>query len=255
MAVNTERIVVYTCIAGDYDELHSPQTVEPGVDYVCFSDRPTSKHGIWKTQAMPCRTGSNASDNRFVKMHPHRLFPDHDVSIYVDGNIKVIGDIVLLIHTALARRDIALYEHPFRDCIYAEAEECAAIGHDWYWRIAKQMRRYRKAGFPAHSGLFEGNVIIRRHHSLSVRSLMDAWWTIYSQGVRRDQLSLPYLSWKLATPIVNLGKSDHRFSKKHFSMTIGHTRKISILTRIRGRLNRMASSVFKKFSPNGMQKK
>lgn len=40
---------------------------------------------------------------------------------------------------------------------------------------------------------------------------MDAWWLAYLSGVKRDQLSLPFVSWQLSNPICYLGQNNFRY--------------------------------------------
>lgn len=236
--MSAERIVVYTCVTAGYDDLQRPANIEPGVDYVCITDNPSIASGVWKAMPLPVKTGDAVADSRFPKMHPHRLFPEHHISVYVDGNIEPLAGVEALARTAMAQGNIALYEHPFRDCVYAEALECSAIGFDWHWRIAAQTARYRLTRFPPNHGLYEAGIIIRRHHSAEISSLMQAWWGAYLSGVRRDQLSLPYVAWKSGIEIISLGKSDIRGGGRHFAMRAQHNGRRALARRARGWLNR-----------------
>ncbi len=236
--VPNKKLVVYTCVTGGYDELMSPRQIEPEIDYICFTDQITLSVPGWEIRPIPPELGGYALANRFAKMHPHILFPEYELSIYVDGNIEIVGGLHSLLESTLMRKDIALYEHPFRDCVYIEANECAAIGYDWYWRIESQMNVYRKSGYPAGSGLFECGVIIRRHSAKDVEELMEAWWVAYQNGIKRDQISLPFLAWRLGIQINNLGRSDPRFGRAYFSLSVGHRQAAKLRTRIRGYINR-----------------
>jgi len=233
------RLLVYTCIAGGYDEPRPPRVDTPGIDFVCLSDRPAAVPAPWVARQLPDMGLGAAELNRYAKMHPHLIFPETAASVYVDGNIQVVGDPTPLVEQALATHDLALYQHPFRDCIYLEAEECAAIGHAWSRTVRRQMRGYAAAGFPAGHGLFEAGVIVRRHASPAVQRLMAAWWSAYLGGVRRDQLSLPFLAWQLGVPIGNLGPSDPRYAHRYFRLAEGHRRPLSGWLLTRGRLNRL----------------
>lgn len=42
-----ERICVYTCITGDYDNLHEI-VKEDGIEYLCFTNNPKIKSSYWK---------------------------------------------------------------------------------------------------------------------------------------------------------------------------------------------------------------
>lgn len=237
LALEMGRMVVYTCITAGYDEVQSAPRID-NLEFVLVTDLAPQRAEGWNIRPLPAGAGTGALANRFIKMHPEQLFQDYDISIYVDGNVKVSGDIAPIARSAMESGDIALFEHPFRRCLYLEAQECAAIGYDWCWTINRQMRRYREDGYPVSHGLYEANVIVRRHHSPGVRKLMAAWWSEYTNGVRRDQLSLSYLSWKLKVPIVSLGLSEMRSGGKYLSMKEGHLRSATFFTRSRGWINR-----------------
>lgn len=238
-----DKVAVYTCIAGDYDELLEPSNNESGADYFCFSDRQFPHSGRWKLLPLPAAHGDSVLDSRFVKMHPHLLFPEHSCSVYVDGNVQIRGKVSVLGRSALQDGVLAMYVHPFRDCIFDEARECAALGHDWFWRIRDQMDRYAAAGFPAHYGLLEANVLIRRHHDSRLIHLMEAWWREFTGGVRRDQLSLAFLLWKYNFPVVNLGESDARFAQEYLVAMLKHRKQTSLLGKFRRKVNKLASKV------------
>jgi hypothetical protein len=239
MAVSTGRLLIYTCIAGNYDELPAPLFESADIDFVCLSDAAVSVPSPWILQRLPAMPLSAPELNRYAKMHPHLLFPQHEVSLYVDGNIQVIADPRPMVASALTTRDLSLYAHPFRDCAYQESEECAAIGYAWSGTIRRQMRGYAAEGFPRGHGLHEAGVIVRRHASPGVQRLMAAWWAAYRSGVRRDQISLPFLAWKLGVPIGNLGPSDPRFTQRYFRLREGHRRPVPSRILMRGRLNRL----------------
>lgn len=238
-----DRVAVYTCIAGDYDELLEPSSTESDVDYFCFSDRQFVHSGKWKLLPLPAAHGDSVLDSRFVKMHPHLLFPEHSCSVYVDGSVCIRGMISRLVRSALRDGVLAMYAHPFRDCIYDEAKECAALGYDWYWHIRDQMNRFAAAGFPHQYGLFEAGILIRKHHDPHLVSLMEMWWREFQGGVRRDQLSLSFLLWKHNFPVVNLGESDARFTQEFFALTRMHKRSTTLLGKFRRKVNKLASKV------------
>lgn len=238
-----KNIVVYTCIVNGYDDLLDPLCSSSDIEFYCISDRPVCSGSRWNYMPVSVRFRDPALTNRYAKMHPETYFPDFDISIYVDGNIRIVSSPVPLAQEAMKHASIALYQHFSRNCIYDEATECAAVGHGWFWNINAQMNRYRQSGYLADNGLFEGNVIIRRHNQHEVVSLMDLWWLEYLHGVRRDQLSLPYLIWKTSTEIYNLGMSDQRYDKMIFSLNLIH-REQPFVTRIRGMINRKIMPFF-----------
>jgi hypothetical protein len=237
------ELVVYTCITGQYDEIRQP--IENGSDirFICYSDARPAKLGLWEIRPVPKEWGSGAQANRFAKMHPHILFPEYEQSLYIDGNIEVVSAVGAFVQSALEDALIAAHRHPFRNCVYEEAIECSAIGYGWPWQIQRQLTRYAEAGYPRNAGLFECNIIARRHLNPKVIALMEAWWEEYCSGIRRDQLSLPFLAWMHGLQINNLGDSDARFTQKFFKLHLDHRRPNSKITKSRGFLNRVAARI------------
>lgn len=234
------KIALYTCVTGGYDSVRTPRLVDPRIDYWCFTDRPDAIPSPWRAQ--PLETiGLDAKDsNRFAKMHPHRLpqIAEYDFTVYVDGSIEVIGEVHELVLECAARHgDIFLYDHPFRDCVYEEAIACARFGHDNVLTIAAQTRRYRHTGFPAHAGLCECNVIVRRR-SPAVTALMEAWWTEYRRGAKRDQLSLGFAAQRSGVVLWSLGRSDPRYVHRYFQLHPHSPVPTSPGAMLRSRLNR-----------------
>ena len=63
--------------------------------------------------------------------------------------------------------------------------------------LESRMAKYRAEGYPAHNGLNEAGVILRRH-TPAIEAFNNAWWAELSRHSRRDQLSLNYVLDKLA---------------------------------------------------------
>jgi hypothetical protein len=237
-----QRVVVYTCITGGYDELTAPAHADPEIDYVCFSDGETSPVAPWRMIDVRHLAMTAKDRNRYVKMHPHLVLPEHDVSIYVDGSIRIVGNLRPFLASCDSRiENILLYDHPERSCAYAEGAACAHFAHDWIWRITRQLSSYRKAGFPENYGLFEAGVIIRRNTS-EMRVLMEAWWAAYSTGVRRDQLTLPFLSWQSGVRLGSLGSSDPRKTRRFFAF-VDHPRRFKLRIFLIRLVNRLVEQV------------
>jgi hypothetical protein len=231
------RIAIYTCITKNYDTLKIPLVVDNRLQYFCFTDNQLSVVSPWRFLPL-CQKDLSAKDqNRYVKMHPEKYFSEYDATVYVDGSIQIVGDIYPLIIEVLTEpENIYMYRHWHRNCVYAEAAACAHYSHDWIWTIASQMRRYSSAGYPVQNGLFEANVIIRKN-SIDVRVLMDQWWTEYMRTAKRDQLSLPYVAWRLGIKLGSLGESDPRVLGHYFRF-INHPTRRSLLPVIRKYVNR-----------------
>ena len=111
----------------------------------------------------------------------------------MDANCSLLVPITELIGY-LDGADVALFRSPLGDCVYEHATLCQEGNFDddvVSGGISAQMQRYAEMGLPAHDGLYEGGVILRRH-SERVRQWENIWWEEIRKGSVRDQLSLPF---------------------------------------------------------------
>ena len=44
------KICVYTCITGDYDNLNEIKNIEKGIDYICYTNNKKIKSKTWKVK-------------------------------------------------------------------------------------------------------------------------------------------------------------------------------------------------------------
>jgi hypothetical protein len=136
---------------------------------------------------------------RCLKCLSHRWLPDADVSIWVDGCLEMLVEPERFLEW-LGDADVGAMTHPSRDCAYAEGLRCVVKGKAPKDVIHKQLQAYRDEGFPEHFGLVETGLLVRRH-TQAVMDLNELWWEQILRYSRRDQVSLPYASWKLGVSI------------------------------------------------------
>ncbi|MCR4859335.1 MAG: DUF616 domain-containing protein, partial [Bacteroidales bacterium] len=68
-----DKIAIYTCIVGGYDELQQPRVLEEGFDFICFvgrGEKTAERIGVWEIRELPESLGDPALDSRWPKMHP-----------------------------------------------------------------------------------------------------------------------------------------------------------------------------------------
>lgn len=184
------KIVVYTCVTGAYDAPKRPSALPAGADYVCFTpDAESCPPGAPE--------GMDLDDqmlSRWYKLNPHLLFPDYEYSLWIDGNIDLLGgELFATIEEQTARG--VLYSgirHPERDDVYAESYKILANGRDVARRLRRTVRFLRSEGFPRHAGLMENNVILRRHNDPAVVSFDELWWSLMLRYSHRDQMTQGY---------------------------------------------------------------
>lgn len=187
--------VVYTCITNNYDILNEIMIPEENIDYICFTDREISSK-TWKI--VKIENDLNLDNSRFSKcpkILPHMFLKDYDVSIWIDGNIEVLGNI----HELLGNLNNSCFyacKHPSRNCLYKEAEIVVAYKVASPYLVKKQMEKYKNEGYPENYGLIAGGVLVRRHNDPICISICEQWWKEILNFSKRDQLSFNYVAWR-----------------------------------------------------------
>lgn len=191
------RIVFYTAIFGEYDNLLLPEVIDPCIDYVCFTDRPRNDYGIWQVRSAPYSHPDPTRIARWVKMHPNELFPDHEVAVWLDANIVLKGDLRRYVDMFEQQEaDLGLIAHPHRSCFYDEAEACKQLNKDTEKLIDRQINEYRKAGLPPKQPLFETGFMIVPLKRQGTAEALHLWWQQIERFSRRDQLGLAWVTYR-----------------------------------------------------------
>lgn len=213
-----DKIAVYTGVFGNYDDIFSPKVFPDNIDYYFFSDHKPEKISGFKwidaKEVIPGNVISSIKRNRYIKMHPHILFPEYKYSIYVDGNVSIEDDITPFIKES--KTGISAFLHPIRDCIYYEALAMVNARRVIADDVRVQMQQYLREGMPIHYGLLEMMIIAREHHKKECIMIMEKWWEEFNAGAQRDQLSFMYVMWKNGKTISDislLGRDSRKNSR------------------------------------------
>lgn len=194
------KVAVYQAVIGNYDDIKSAPVLDSDIyNFFLFTDA-SGEYENWAKMEIPDHIRNLSNPilvNRYLKMHPHELFPDYDYVVYLDGNIQIVSDIRPMLRQVSSETGLAMHQHTFRDCIYDESKACIQEKKGNRTKINEQMERYFKEGFPHHWGMFECNVIIADLRNKKSEMILSSWWEEFlSRGSLRDQLSLPYILWK-----------------------------------------------------------
>ena len=197
-----ERVAIYTCIVGAYDELKQPRVITPEMDYICFvgpGEKTCDRIGVWwirelgspeaSAPGMPLK--DKALLSRFPKMHPQLLLADYDASLWIDGNIEICdGTIYRAIRTKLcAGVKYSGVSHPSRDNVYDEAVMCRKMGYiGWFGFLKVLLFLVLHGEKRKGAALMENNLIFRRHNDPAVVALDELWWKKVNTLCRRDQI-------------------------------------------------------------------
>ena len=201
--LNNKRIVVYTCITGNYDNVLEPLFPSKDIDYFLFTDtqKQVDKNSKWQIKSIDnlnIDSFSHSEKNRYLKLNPNKIFKDnYDYSIYIDGNIQVVLNPKVLINRINPKYGIALHKHRCRNDIYTEYKVCKLLNKGNKINLNKQIEKYKKENFPSQYGMAEANVIVTDLKNEFSSHLFSDWWDEYiSSKSGRDQMSLPYVLWK-----------------------------------------------------------
>ena len=219
------KTVVFTANVGDYDDLYVPEFLDMETDYVCFTDTPKDTHGVWELRPLPWIDNDPTRSARFVKLNPHYVLPEYEYSVWIDGNILLRCSTEDIISAVKNEAYFATFQHPLRNCVYDEVKACIKADKDDSVLVAEQGERYRQKDIPNGRGLYETNVLARRHNDPQCIDFMNAWWTELNRFSKRDQISLIYVIQEIGTApalIVPAGKS----SRNHPNFALfRHTRR------------------------------
>ena len=200
-----DRIAIYTCIIGGYDELQQPLVLEEGFDFFCYvgrGEKSAERIGAWEIRELPESLGNPTLDSRWAKMHPHLLLPEYDCSVWIDGNIALLdGTLYRAARTkAVAGVRYSGVTHPDRDCAYEEAHKCLDMKYLSVFGLLRVWFFLWTHGLPRHAGLMENNLIFRRHNDPDIVALDELWWSKVLRLSRRDQLSLTWCLRRCGIP-------------------------------------------------------
>lgn len=191
----SQDIILYTCITNNRD-IPKTITCRNNFGYVMFSDLNNIRSDdwdvrpvVWQHPTDPIRTA------RYHKHHPHILFPDCQISIWLDATHWPYKDLTPILGF-VKKSPIAAMRHFSRTTIDSEAKTIIEAKMDDEDVIARQMDKYTKEGFLDHYGLFSTTCLVRKHGP-DLTNLQELWWSEIENGSRRDQLSFTYCLWKL----------------------------------------------------------
>lgn len=211
------KICVYTCITGDYDNLIDIQNIEQGIDYICYTNNKKIKSKIWKVKHIVDNTLTDAELNRKIKILGTEELKKYDVTIYIDGNFTIVGSIKKLIeeNVDLKKYDFVGFKHSVRNSINEEMLACLMYNKENIENISKLYDFYNREKFPDNNGLIEASILIRNFNNDKLNECMKLWFDMYINYAHRDQLCFQYAAWKtgLKYDLLDMSVWDNEYTK------------------------------------------
>ncbi|XP_010525625.1 PREDICTED: uncharacterized protein LOC104803394 [Tarenaya hassleriana] len=247
--MQTCKAVVSTCAFGGGDDLYQPigmsKASSQKVCYVAFWDeitlaaQDTEGHkidengyiGKWRIVVVRDLPFTDQRLNgKIPKMLPHRLFPNAKYSIWVDSKSQFRRDPLGVLEALLWRTNsvLAISEHGARSSVYDEAKAVVKKHKATPEEVEVQLNQYRQDKLPedkrfnGKKALSEASVIVREHTPLT-NLFLCLWFNEVVRFTSRDQLSFPYVLWRL-----KVLKNINIFpvcTRKDLVNSIGHVRK------------------------------
>ena len=195
------KIAIYTCISDGYDNLTEPVYKNEYMDYYVVTEAAIPHQSMWnKIDLKSVNTVRNLDKirkARYIKLHPHELFPDYEYSLWIDGNVCVMADIIpMLLAMIQSGKKMGCHLHPHRNRLKTEAKAISSLKRKVDpEKMMQQVSDYYRKGYADECSIFETTVLLRKHNDKNVQKIMSDWWSQIKKYTTRDQLSLHYVLW------------------------------------------------------------
>ena len=204
-----ERICVYTCITGNYDDLNELKNIEKGIDYYCFTNNEKLKSDTWNVIYVEDKDLSNVKLARKIKILGHPSINEkYDILVWMDGAVTFKKNISEFVKEYLKDGySFAAFKHNSRDNIYDECNACLIARKEKQDNVKKLLQFYKKEKYPDNNGLIESTVYIKRPKDKKVIETMNLWFDMILNYTHRDQLSFNYCIYKTGLKVNWINKN------------------------------------------------
>ncbi len=186
------RIAIYRCMFSDYDVTLSELKFFENIDYYFFTDNPNLEIYPYKTILVSPQHVSPSLDNRFIKIIVPEILKTYDVTLYIDTNIAIVGNIQNLIDKfMISECDIGLFSHPYHDNLENEVRLCIDNNKSNKKKLMNELEYYADLGFSESEKFSDNSIIFRKKHDLNMKKAMQHWFDLVKRFSGRDQISLP----------------------------------------------------------------
>jgi len=193
------RRVVFTCLFG-YSEPFADQHYQKDgrTDFICFTDDKSLQSDMWTFRYVDIGLLGPVRTAKMIKILAHRFLGEYETSIYVDNTIRMVAPYAeTFARMERSASPMITFRHPWRSCVYEEAEAVKAGGYDDPETIDRQMKHYRSIGHPENAGLAVLGFQARRHSDPALTAVMLQWFLQVCLYSYRDQLSFNVVARQL----------------------------------------------------------
>jgi hypothetical protein len=198
--INMHDCVVYTINLGERDKIGKSGLIIDDIPYLYVTDGDETPPKWRKVLAGGVTEEKKILATRELKAIPEILLQKTDNlctiwTIYHDANLRLKDHPMNIIEKYTDKNtDIALFMHDTRNNIIDEGKEIVRLKKAREKDVNRLLTHLQLIGNPIRP-LYYGGFIIRR---MSLRTFLFniVWWENISAFCLRDQLSLPYATWK-----------------------------------------------------------
>ena len=203
-----EKICVYTCITGGYDDLNEIENVEKGIDYYCFTNNKKIKSSTWNVVYVEDAELSNVQLARKIKILGHPLINNnYDILLWMDGAVVFKKNIKDFINKYLKKEDsFVAFKHGERNNVKEECNACVIARKEKQENVKKILKFFNEEKYMDTNGLIESTVYIKRPNDKVVMETMKLWFYMIKNYSHRDQLSFNYCIFKTGLKVKWINK-------------------------------------------------
>jgi hypothetical protein len=223
---NRLEIVVFTAIFGGKDE--APKLVNKDklptglkIDFRCVTDNPELKSEDYQIEVAKQKYADVTKNARDIKLNGFKGIEKYNVAIWHDSSVQLHCDKISDLAKFADNHIISVFHH-VRYCAYLEAVACITQNKDSALRIAAQMYRYFREGFPSNYKLHETTIMVLDVANYYKSELRKVWWDEILHRSRRDQLSFAYARWVTGVKAGLLAHWKVNRTNNEYSTWIGH---------------------------------
>ena len=196
---NNRKVIVYSCLIGDYDNVTSFNK-QKGYDYILFTDQKINNTN-WTIFPIPDSVlnlkVSNIKKQRYMKIMPHKFFKNYDLSLYIDANYEIKGDLDdYLINTLNPLDHIYIPHLQFGKGIRQALDKAIEKKLDDVSLLNKVKKRYDSKHFLDKTGIVNAGLMIRYHNTEDCIRLMEKWWREVRDYSHVDGFAFDYAGYE-----------------------------------------------------------
>lgn len=196
--ITENKNCMFTTIIHDYDVL-LPQNFgkSNGWDYVCFTDDVNLKSDFWKIIYIKNESKTDMEHIKLSKHYKTNFFnhlKQYNNLFWLDAHILINIDLNDYLKN-LANNDIIFVDHPWRENISQEIDECVRLKKETPEMGEAIKKKYDELGYKYDNGLIAGGFILFNNNEKVIR-FFSQWWDEIKNFSHRDQLSANFVLWK-----------------------------------------------------------